>query len=258
MEALDPLVVTRIIGGVCACHSNLVLQISVRDGRIRSTALHRFCRPKELEALLANRLVPLDKNPGLRPVEIGEVPRRIIGKAILHVLRNDIQQCAGALQLCAGQEAGCEAAIHAMTRMFESEGTDGLLLVDADNAFNRLNRSVALWNVQFICSVFSVVLINCYRSPARLFVTGGMELASHEGTTQGDPLAMAMYAVGIRHLSTLSKASPQRRFGSRMMRKGLVTSKISVFGGTNFYSLVPSLDTSPKLPKRILLSNPTV
>ena len=44
------------------------------------------------------------------------------------------------------------------------------------------------------------VLINTYRSPIRLFVTGSGEIASTEGTTQGDPLAMAMYALAISPL----------------------------------------------------------
>ena len=38
---------------------------------------------------------------------------------------------------------------------------------------------------------------NTYRAPIRLFITGSGEIASTEGTTQGDPLAIAMYALAI-------------------------------------------------------------
>ena len=45
--------------------------------------------------------------------------------------------------------------------------------------------------VQELCSI-STVLTNVYRDPAQLFVSGET-LLSMEGTTHGDPLAMAMY-----------------------------------------------------------------
>ena len=44
--------------------------------------------------------------------------------------------------------------------------------------------------------------INTYREPARLFIMGGKELRSVEGTTQGDPLAMSLYAVSLQPLIT--------------------------------------------------------
>ena len=39
------------------------------------------------------------------------------------------------------------------------------------------------------------ILTNTYRQDALLF-TGGSTIFSSEGTTRGDPLAMAMYAIG--------------------------------------------------------------
>jgi hypothetical protein len=45
----------------------------------------------------------------------------------------------------------------------------------------------------------STILINTYRQDVPLFI-GGETLYSQEGTTQGDPLAMAMYALAISQL----------------------------------------------------------
>ena len=67
-------------------------------------------------------------------------------------------------------------------------------IVDASNAFNSLNRNAALHNIRFECLAISTVLINTYREPSELFIDGEVIL-SQEGTTQGDPLAMPMYAV---------------------------------------------------------------
>ena len=51
--------------------------------------------PKSIERLVAYRLIPLDKSPGVRPIGVGEVLRRIIGKAILTVLKSDILNVTG-------------------------------------------------------------------------------------------------------------------------------------------------------------------
>ena len=48
-----------------------------------------------------------------------------------------------------------------------------------------------------LCPPFSRVLINSYRDPVRMVIPGGGEILSCEGTTQGDPLAMGMYALAI-------------------------------------------------------------
>ena len=150
--------------------------------------------PRCISPILACRLIALDKNPGVRPIGIGEIPRRIIAKAAISVTRNDILDAAGSVQLCAGHIAGAEAAIHAVREHFQQEGTDAVLLVDASNAFNSLNRNTALHNIRFECPAISTILISTYREPSDLYIDGEVIL-SQEGTTQGDPLAMPMYAV---------------------------------------------------------------
>ena len=149
-----------------------------------------------LEAFLASRLIPVDKCPGLRPIGVGEVLRRIAGKVVMEVVKGDIQETVGSVQVCAGQAGGCEAAIHGMKNVFEDIETDAILLIDAANAFNSINRDAMLKNISKICPIVFIYAYNCYSVHARLFVLGGAELKSKEGTTQGDPPAMAFYAIG--------------------------------------------------------------
>ena len=153
-----------------------------------------FVDPAGISSLLCCRLIALDKCPGVRPIGIGEVPRRIIAKSILSVVRDDFQEAVGSSQLCAGQIAGVEAAAHAIRDAYKVVETEAVLLVDASNAFNCLNRLVALNNIQFICPPLATVIINTYRNSSELFI-GGKLLFSEEGTTQGDPLAMPFYAL---------------------------------------------------------------
>ena len=68
--------------------------------------------------LTACRLVALDKCPGIRPIGIGETLRRLIGKLILQIARDDLLSMVGSLQLCVGQEAAWESSVLAMRRVF--------------------------------------------------------------------------------------------------------------------------------------------
>ena len=126
--------------------------------------------PECTDTLNACRLIPLNKDPGVRPIGIGEVLKRTIGKCVMKLLKPDILKGAGNLQVCAGQDGGSEAAIHAMKDMFDENGVDGVLLVDASNAFNSLNGEVALRNLFVTCPEMAVFEINMYRSPSKLFV----------------------------------------------------------------------------------------
>ena len=69
-----------------------------------------------------------------------------------------------------------------------------VLLADASNTFNSLNGRVSLHNIHFICLPFAITLTNVYKEASCLFIDGECIL-SKEGTTQGDPLAMAMSAL---------------------------------------------------------------
>ena len=79
---------------------------------------------------------------------------------------------------------------------------EGVLLVDASNAFNSLNRKVALLKMRYVCPALETVLTNCYQSQIHLFVSGGGEVLSKEGTTKGDPLGMVMFSLSMVPLIT--------------------------------------------------------
>ena len=136
--------------------------------------------------------------PSLGYSQLGST-RRFIGRAITIAITisKDIQVAAGPLQVCAGHLAVREAAVHAMHHFYESieKGTD----TTASNAFNSLNRQTALRNIHHLCPSLSKVPINTYREDIQLFVDRET-LLSQEETTQGDPLAKAMYAITINPL----------------------------------------------------------
>ena len=180
---------------------------NVQDGKMLreeiSLMCFRLCTMHHCPGLFAPltscRLLALDKNPGVRPIGFGEVLRRLLGKCIVHAFKDPIKEAAGNLQTCAGFEAGAEAAIHAMKELYEEENSEAVIMIDSSNAFNSMNRAVALNNLQVLCPTIATYLINTYRQPSRLFVIGG-ELKSSEGTTQGDPLAMPWFSINTRRL----------------------------------------------------------
>ena len=57
-----------------------------------------------------------------------------------------------------------------------------------------------LHNLKLICHIIATYLINCCATPSRLFIVGGGEILSSEGTTQGDSTDMGANTSGILSL----------------------------------------------------------
>ena len=179
---------------LCTCYGTASSDLCQALADVAKRLCTSYIDPACIAPFVACCLIPLNKNPGVRPIGIGDTARRIIAKSVLTIIRGDIQDAAGTSQLCAGQIAGVEAAVHTVRSIFKDNDTEAVLLVDASNAFNSLNRQTALHNIRSLCPTLSTILINTYRSESDLFVDGDV-ISSSEGTTQGDPLAMPMYAV---------------------------------------------------------------
>ena len=179
---------------LCSSFGNFSADLCSSVAAVARRLCSSYVDPQCIRALLSCRLIALNKLPGVRPIGVGETCRRIIGKAVLSVLGHDVLETVGSAQLCAGQKGGCEAAVHALRSSFEFESSEAILLVDAKNAFNSLNRRTALLNILHLCPSIARFLVNSYRSEVNLYI-GGSVLKSSEGTTQGDPLGMVMYAL---------------------------------------------------------------
>ena len=110
---------------------------------------------------------------------------------------------ASNLQVCFDHQAGGEETIHAMKEILKDKEVDVTILVDATNAFNSINREAMLHNIAVKCPEINRYVQNCYGKSSKLFIVDGKKsgekciLYFEEGTVQGDPVAMAMYALGL-------------------------------------------------------------
>ena len=183
----------------------------------------------------------------MRPIGIGEVLRRLIGKKITQCIKSDLKNLEKNFQLCLCQKCGIEYAIHSLRKEFEKPETEAILLIDAENAFNLLNRELALKNVQILCPALHHALANSYKHPSNLYVKNTV-LTSTEGTTQGEPLAMAMYGIGIIPLiELLQKPNVNQKWyaddgsaaGDRKSLRAILDNLV-VYGKAFGYNVKPS------------------
>ena len=74
------------------------------------------------------------------------------------------------------------------------DNTESLLFVDAENAFNVLNRKAVLHHISVLCPVMSIILKNTYGGTFDLYVSG--EILIRWRNHAGRPLVISMHAVG--------------------------------------------------------------
>jgi hypothetical protein len=67
-----------------------------------------------------------------------------------------------------------------MMEKFDKEETETMLLVDASNALNSLNRVTALHNIKQICPPFYCFLNSCYKTPTKRIVNDSNKPINHK------------------------------------------------------------------------------
>ena len=64
-----------------------------------------------------------------------------------------------------------------------------------------LNRHSFLHNISYLCPSLAIFVKNCYSTLSKLFFVGGTEKASKEGTTQGDPVSLAICGIRVTNFN---------------------------------------------------------
>ena len=98
---------------------------------IKKLCVEELESPSSLHSFVACRLILLDKKPGLRPIGVREVLRRIACKTVMMLFKNNITHAAGALQLSAGQDTGVDAVVHTIHDICSKKNPEVVLLIDA-------------------------------------------------------------------------------------------------------------------------------
>ena len=75
-----------------------------------------YVDPKGLTGVIVCGLIALNKSL-VRPIGVGKVLQRVIRKAVLEIITDDIWEVVGSLKLCMGQISGCEAGVYAMRHL---------------------------------------------------------------------------------------------------------------------------------------------
>ena len=165
---------------------------------------------------MSGRMIVLDKHPGVRPVGVGETWRHVFAKIVLNFMGLESTMACQDDQICAGLKALIYNAIHGVQALWDENSSMEewvFLLVDAKNTINDINQVGMLWTVRHLWPSGASFLFNCYFHWSLLVLRNGNGTASNlhirEGVTQGGPLAMALYGIGIPPLiNHLTRAIP--------------------------------------------------
>lgn len=71
-------------------------------------------------------------------------------KLLCQNLSKTLLQQLGSRQVCAGQEAGSEAAIYAIEKIFKEESTEPVLVVHSANGFSCINSKMVFDGISIV------------------------------------------------------------------------------------------------------------
>ena len=165
--------------------------------------------------LLGAKLAALPKpDATLRPIAVGEVLRRLVGKAAATEAAPDLRAFLEPVQLGVGSKFGCERVVHVARQWLgrnRNEEDKVLLLLDMANAFNTIDRTAVMSATRRICPGLAPWVDSCYMRDSVLLLDTH-QLNSSRGVQQGDPLGPALFALGIHEDILQARAAAEARF----------------------------------------------
>ena len=147
------------------------------------------------------------KSDGLRPIAVGEVLRRLTSKCLANAAHQSAFSSLTPLQLGVCVKGGCEAIIHAASHLMSSSSINlrWTLLLDFNNAFNRINREAMFGEFCRRIPSLSAWMESCYAGQPFLLL-GTDSIRSCCGVQQGDPLGPLGFALTLHPLIEKIKA----------------------------------------------------
>lgn len=176
---------------------------------IRNGTLPDEARPY----LLSARLMAVDKNPGIRPIAVGEAFYRAASITLLTANESIITRALQPFQFAIGTPGGCEAAIHIAQALLNDPSVKRAgISFDLRNAFNERNRAEILQSLferQDLAPFFRIAHW-AYKDRSPLFLENGQIIWSENGVKQGDVLGLLFFVISlIGILNHTSRANQQ-------------------------------------------------
>ena len=160
--------------------------------------------PEEVAPFLAGARLHAarKKDGGLRPIAVGNLMRRLVAKCCASKLQERAASLLKPHQLGVGVRNGCEAIVHSVRKVLEADPSLWCLQADFKNAFNLVDRDVAMGEVlEKFPEILSWVK-TCYGQPSHLLF-GSTSISSQLGFHQGDPLAALLFCLVLQPLVNL-------------------------------------------------------
>ena len=160
--------------------------------------------PAEVAPFLAGARLhaALKKDGGIRPIAVGNLLRRLVGRCCSTRLQEKASAYFSPHQLGVGVRKGCETILHSTRKVLEVDPSLWCLQIDFINAFNLVNREAAFKEVLESFPEILAWVSTCYSQDSHLLF-GSTTLLSQCGFHQGDPLAALLFSLVLQAIINL-------------------------------------------------------